>query len=241
MKPFVLFLLLTAGTAVTAAQSPARIPQATAKASATAAVSLPPGVPAVKGALQDLFTLRFQEVRIGSGSLAEPGKMYKVHYTAWLAADGRKFDSSYDHPGPPVLDQRGKPVLGPDGKPKWAEPPPVSIPQDYGYVIPGWDQGFYGMRVGGKRRLFIPYQLAYGARGRPGPDADHPGIPPRSDLIYDIELIEVGELPPPPPPRKPLAVSGFPGTSHRPAPQPGGAPAPPGVHATPSLPAAPAN
>ncbi|HUD73464.1 MAG TPA: FKBP-type peptidyl-prolyl cis-trans isomerase [Terracidiphilus sp.] len=69
------------------------------------------------------------------------------------------------------------------------------MPQDYGYVIAGWDQGFYGMRVGGKRRLFIPYQLAYGARGRPGPDASHPGIPRKADMIYDIELISVAELP----------------------------------------------
>jgi peptidylprolyl isomerase len=215
MKPVFLFLVLTAAVAAAAAQSPAHGARSLTKASASAAVPLPPGVPAVQSAVQELFTLRYQEIRIGSGALAEPGKMYKVHYTAWLSADGRKFDSSYDHPGPPVLDQNGKPLLGQDGKPKWGDPPPVGIPQDYGYVIPGWDQGFYGMRVGGKRRLLIPYQLAYGARGRPGPDANHPGIPPRSDLIYDIELVEVDELPPPPSPRKPLASPGFLGPAHR--------------------------
>jgi peptidylprolyl isomerase len=224
MKTTALILLLAAGTAVAAAQNPAPTARASTRGSAAPTVLLPPGVPAVDSAVQELFTLRYQEIRIGSGALAEPGKMYKVHYTAWLVADGRKFDSSYDHPGPPILDPNGKPILGPDGKPRWGDPPPVSIPQDYSFVIPGWDQGFYGMRVGGKRRLFIPYQLAYGARGRPGPDAAHPGIPPRSDLIYDIELVEVSELPPPPPPRKPLAVSGFPGVSHRPVLQSGAAP-----------------
>jgi peptidylprolyl isomerase len=230
MKPSVLFLFLITGLAVAWAQSPARTAQTPANAPAAATVPLPHGVPAINSSVLELFALRYQEIRIGTGPIAEPGKMYKVHYTAWLAADGRKFDSSFDHPGPPLFDRNGKPLLGPDGKPKWGDPPPVSIPQDYGYVIPGWDQGFYGMRVGGKRRLFIPYQLAYGARGRPGPDAEHPGIPPRSDLIYDIELVEVGELPPPPPPRKPLSVSGFPDASRRLSQQPG--PAPPGATAT---------
>jgi peptidylprolyl isomerase len=51
------------------------------------------------------------------------------------------------------------------------------------------------MKVGGKRRLFIPWQLAYGARGRPGPDATHPGIPAKADLIFDVELLDVTEPP----------------------------------------------
>jgi len=224
MRLSVLLLLLAAGIHVAAAQDSARSDRTAQGQAKASSAPLSPGVPAVNSVVQNLFTLRFQEIRVGAGALAEPGKMYKVHYTAWLAADGHKFDSSYDHPGPPLVDQNGKPVLGQDGKPKWGDPPPVSIPQDYGYVIPGWDQGFYGMRVGGKRRLFIPYQLAYGARGRPGPDADHPGIPPRANLIYDIELVGISELPPPPPPRKPLAVSSFPGASHRPAPLQGVAP-----------------
>ena len=50
------------------------------------------------------------------------------------------------------------------------------------------------MKVGGKRRLFIPWQLAYGARGRPGPDAAHPGIPAKADLIFDVELVDSGDM-----------------------------------------------
>ena len=65
-------------------------------------------------------------------------------------------------------------MLGDDGKPKLGDPQPMPFPQGMGRLIPGFDQGFGGMKVGGKRRLFIPWQLAYGARGRPGPDAPIP-------------------------------------------------------------------
>ena len=56
-------------------------------------------------------------------------------------------------------------------------------------VIPGWDAGFEGMRVGGKRRLFIPYQLAYGEKGRGK-------IPPKAELVFDVELMDVQDAPP---------------------------------------------
>lgn len=92
-----------------------------------------------------------------------PGQQLTVQYTGWLASDGTKFDSSVDRNEP------------------------FTFPQGAHRVITGWDQGFGGMRVGGKRRLFIPYQLAYGAEGRP------PMIPPMSDLIFDIELVSVGD------------------------------------------------
>jgi peptidylprolyl isomerase len=100
-----------------------------------------------------------------------------------------------------------------------------------GRAIPGFDQGFTGMKVGGKRRIFIPWQLAYGAKGRPGPDAAHPGIPPKSDLIFDVQLIEVSEMAMPP--NHPMPVvhmpaggGGQPGTSAPPvgAPKPQAAP-----------------
>jgi peptidylprolyl isomerase len=64
------------------------------------------------------------------------------------------------------------------------------------------------MKVGGKRRLFIPWQLAYGARGRPGPDATHPGIPAKADLIFDVELLDVTE---PPVPQNRPGMIGMPG------------------------------
>ncbi len=144
-------------------------PRATAKtasSSSSTAVKLPPGVPPARGIVKTAFSLRYQDVRIGTGADAEPGKLYKVHYTGWLGADGHKFDSSYDHKTP-VLGADGKPVLDADGKPKMNEGQPITFIQGFGRVIPGFDQGFTGMKIGGKRRLFIPWQLAYGARGRP--------------------------------------------------------------------------
>ena len=105
------------------------------------------------------FALRYQEIKVGTGALAVPGQFYTVHYTGWLASDGTKFDSSVD---------RGK---------------PIEFQQGSHRVITGWDQGFEGMHVGGKRRLFIPWQLAYGEQGRAP-------IPPRANLIFDIELVD---------------------------------------------------
>ena len=202
----------TAKPATTASKPATAAPTAkpattAAKPAATAAAKLPfgvpvPGIPAVKTPKNTLFSLRYQEIEVGTGAVAEPNKMYKVHYTGWLGAngradDGRKFDSSYDHPGSPVKDIEGKPVMGDDGKPKLQPAQPLPFPQGYRQAITGFDQGFYGMKIGGKRRIFVPWQLAYGAMGRPGPDADHPGIPPNSDLIFDVFLLEVNELPMP--------------------------------------------
>jgi len=204
----------------------AKVTTSTPKSTKVAAGSeaLPPGVPPVAGVKKVAFSLRYQDIKIGTGAEAEPNKMYKVHYTGWLAADGRKFDSSYDH-RQPVLDKDGKPVMGDDGKPKLGDPQPFSFPQGFGRLIPGWDQGFAGMKIGGKRRLLIPWQLAYGAKGRPGPDAEHPGIPPMSDLIFDVELLDVTEMPMPP---NHPGLSGMTG-GH---PMPGGAPQHPGVGIT---------
>jgi peptidylprolyl isomerase len=207
-------------------------------------------VPPARGILKTAFSLRYQDIKVGTGADAEPGKLYKVQYTGWLAADGHKFDSSYDHPRAPVLDKDGKPVLDADGKPKQGDPQPLSFPQGFGRLIPGWDQGFYGMKVGGKRRLFIPWQLAYGARGRPGPDAAHPGIPPKADLIFDVELVDISDFQMPQrpgmmPPGRPMppgaARPGMPPAPGTP-PAPGSTPAPaaPGATPAPGQPAAPA-
>jgi peptidylprolyl isomerase len=208
-------------------------------------IKLPPGVPRARGVVKVAFALRYQDVKLGTGADAEPNKLYKVLYTGWLAADGRKFDSSEDH-RLPLRDKDGKPVMGDDGKPKLGDVQPISFPQGFGRVIPGFDQGFTGMKVGGKRRLFIPWQLAYGAHGRPGPDPAHPGIPPKADLIFDIELVDVSEMQMPP--NHPGAMPVRPGMTlppgHPPlnAPPSGspGAAAKPGQTATPPAPAAPA-
>jgi len=202
MKRTFLILLMAATAAAASAQTPVWPAAPAAKpattharaAAATTGVKLPAGVPAVRGMVKNAFSLRYQEIKIGTGAEAEPYKMYKVHYTGWLQADGRKFDSSYDHPRPPVLDKDGKPVLDADGKPKQGEAQPIQFPQGFGRVIPGWDQGFYGMKIGGKRRLFIPWQLAYGAKGHPTGDPKNPGIPPKADLIFDVELVDVTDL-----------------------------------------------
>jgi peptidylprolyl isomerase len=121
------------------------------------------------------------DTKIGTGELAQPRKWYTVHYTGYLT-DGTKFDSSVD---------RGEPITFPYGAHR---------------VIPGWDTGFEGMHVGGKRRLFIPYELAYGESGRP------PVIPPKAELIFDVELISQSDTPPEPktPPATPANPSGTP-------------------------------
>jgi peptidylprolyl isomerase len=238
MKHSVLILFLAASAVAGIAQTPAKpaAPAASAPHAATAphtaaassAVKLPPGVPPVRGIVKSAFVLRYEDIKIGTGAEAEPNKMYKVFYTGWLGSNGReddghKFDSSYDHPGPPVLDKDGKPVLGDDGKPKHGDPAPMTFPQGMGRLIPGFDQGFSGMKIGGKRRLFIPWQLAYGAKGRQGPDATHPGIPPKADLIFDVELVDVVDMPTPP--TRP-GMGGM----------PGGHPMPPGAMPHPLLP-----
>lgn len=230
MKPSVLALILAASTAAAFAQTAPKpaAPAATAHhaAATSTATKLPPGVPPAKGIIKPAFTLRYEDVKIGTGVDAEPNKLYKVLYTGYLGSNGRpddghKFDSSADHPGPPVKDKDGKPVLGDDGKPKLGDPQPMAFPQGMGRLIPGFDQGFYGMKIGGKRRLFIPWQLAYGVKGRPGPDAEHPGIPPKADLIFDVELVDVADLPAPP------ARPGMPGGRPMPGMNPNNRPLPP--------------
>jgi peptidylprolyl isomerase len=161
---------------------------------ATTRVNLPPGIPPATGPVVTAFSLRWQDLRIGTGPDAEPHKIYKVHYTGWLAADGRKFDSSYDHKGQPITDKEGNYERDEKGEIKLSGPQPISFPQGMGRVIPGFDLGFTGMKVGGKRRIFIPWQLAYGELGRPGPDAANPGIPPKADLIFDVELVAQSDL-----------------------------------------------
>jgi peptidylprolyl isomerase len=158
---------------------------------------LPPAIPPASGTVESAFALRYIDIKPGDGAEAQPGQFYTVHYTGWLASDGTKFDSSLDR-SEPITFQQG--VRG---------------------VIPGWDYGFAGMHVGGKRRLFIPYQLAYGQRGRP------PVIPPKSDLIFDIELLAAGDAEPPPPPPPPAAPPEQPATPPQSTPPAQATPPPP--------------
>ena len=210
MNRFILPLLLAASVTVAVAQTaskpttpatPAPPTSSTASAASTAAtpvepwVKLPPGVPAVAhGPIKTIpVIVRYEDVKIGAGALGESGKAWHLKYTGWLAATGVKFDA-WDEHQKPVMGKDGKPELGPDGKPTMEEPQPIVLPQGIGAVIPGFDYGLAGMKIGGQRRIFIPWQLAYGTRAipdRPG----HPGIPPKSDLIFDVELVGVTDMP----------------------------------------------
>jgi len=105
--------------------------------------------------------IAYWDLAIGTGKVAVKGSKLKVHYTGWLLEEGAKFDSSYDRKQPLEF------TLG-DGN-----------------VIKGWEIGVAGMKVGGKRQLRIPPELAYGYRGLP------PTIPRNAYLIFDVELLEV--------------------------------------------------
>lgn len=104
--------------------------------------------------------LQYWDIKAGTGAEAKAGGHVKVHYTGWLTS-GKKFDSSVD---------AGTPFEFTIGK---------------GEVIKGWEEGVTGMKVGGKRQLRIPPQLAYGERGYPG------AIPANATLIFDIQLLGV--------------------------------------------------
>jgi FKBP-type peptidyl-prolyl cis-trans isomerase FkpA len=103
--------------------------------------------------------LYVQDLRMGAGRVAAAGNTVVVHYTGWLP-DGTVFDSSYDRNEP------------------------IQFMLGVGLVIAGWDEGLIGMQPGGRRKLVIRPELAYGRRGRPP-------IPPLATLVFDVELVQV--------------------------------------------------
>jgi peptidylprolyl isomerase len=190
------------------------------------------------------FALRYEDITVGKGAEGETGKLWHLKYTGWRAADGVKFDS-WDMHSQPDMGPDGKPKMGPDGKPVMKDPEPIAIPQGVGRVIPGFDYGLEGMKIGGKRRIFIPWQMAYGTHAiadrpeRPGSPAS-PGIPAKSDLIFDVELVDVTDMPAPPhpmmPPNHPMPMQPHPGAG---TPPPGGSAPGTQPNAAPAAPATP--
>ncbi|QSQ12585.1 FKBP-type peptidyl-prolyl cis-trans isomerase [Myxococcus landrumensis] len=106
------------------------------------------------------MSLKIEDSKEGTGDVAKAGQTVSVHYVGTLT-DGKKFDSSRD---------RGQ---------------PFSFKLGAGQVIQGWDQGVAGMKVGGVRKLTIPPELGYGARGAGGV------IPPNATLVFEVELLGV--------------------------------------------------
>jgi len=247
MKSTALVLCLAAAVAAQAQTAPkpaapAAKPGSAEKAAPAAGAGVtryPPGKKADPALKKTLFTLRVQDLKIGTGPEAEPQKLYKIKYTGWRAADGVVFDSWDQHPAP-VKDKDGKPEMGEDGKPKFGPPEPVTMPVGFGRMIPGFDQGFSGMHVGGIRRIFVPWQLAYGTRTMPDRDADHPGIPAKSDLVFEVELIEMTDPPPPQAAHPPTLPQGIPpGVPGGPAPPKPATPPPSSQPSQPSQPSTP--
>jgi peptidylprolyl isomerase len=128
-----------------------------AEAPPPAAPAAGPDAPKVGQQVTTPSGLKYTDLVQGTGAMAHAGQKAKVHYTGWLK-DGTEFDSSR---------ARG----------------PFEFTIGGGQVIRGWDEGLLEMKVGGKRQLVIPSDLAYGERGSPG------GIPPNAELKFEIELL----------------------------------------------------
>ncbi len=118
------------------------------------------GTPSQNPVVKTASGLDYIDVKVGTGAEAKAGQTVSVHYTGWLV-NGTKFDSSKD---------RGQ---------------PFSFPLGGGRVIKGWDEGVAGMKIGGVRKLIIPSELGYGARGAGAV------IPPNATLIFEVELLGV--------------------------------------------------
>ena len=160
-RPLLLVLALAALIAVSGCGSDSEdsaSSSATPSAESTPAATKPE-VTVPKGKLPE--KLEITDVKKGTGATAEPGKNVTVQYVGVSALNGRQFDASWD---------RGE---------------PFSFQLGAGSVIRGWDEGVKGMKVGGRRQLVIPPDLAY------GPDGSPPTIGPNETLVFVIDLLSV--------------------------------------------------
>jgi peptidylprolyl isomerase len=132
---------------------------ASAKTPTSGPLSTKPSVPPSSGAAPT--TLVTKEIIKGTGPEAKSGQSVTVNYVGVLFHGGTEFDAS------------------------WKRNEPITFPLGKGQVIPGWDQGVAGMKVGGRRELIIPSELAYGKPGRP------PTIPPNAPLVFVVDLLGV--------------------------------------------------
>ncbi len=151
------------GPAITAPPVP---PAATPDADAARKTPAAPQVAPTKPAAPERPIYTRTDLQVGTGREAQKGKGLRVNYTGWL----------YD---PSKPDLKGRMFDSSQGR------EPLEFVLGTGRVIPGWDQGFDGMKVGGRRRLIIPPDLAYGVDGAGGV------IPPNATLVFEMELVDV--------------------------------------------------
>jgi peptidylprolyl isomerase len=160
MKALVLTIAACAALAVAGCGSSSSDESSSTGETTSAKKKTKPKVTVPKGAPPKKLVVK--EIEEGSGAEAKSGGEVTVQYAGVDYKNGKEFDSS------------------------WSRNEPFSFQLGAGQVIPGWEQGVEGMKVGGRRELVIPPELAYGEAGRP------PTIPPNETLVFVIDLLAVG-------------------------------------------------